>query len=151
MYGARPGGVIPGGVLGLLCVIENKVILEGFPARSVPVSVVFLFFSNNRSWTTTFQDDDKHHPRVGPENLAGHQFRMTPNFITALLYCFLPSSRSVFIRDLLLLLLSFPSVVVGNLFFAIAVLLRNDRSPTKFLGDDDETMLFLSLPFRRLF
>ena len=38
---------------------------------------------------------------------------------------------------LLLLLLSFPSVVVGNLFLAVVVLLRNDRSPTKFLGDDD--------------
>ncbi len=39
----------------------NKVILEGF----CPESVVFLFLSNNRSWTTTFQDDgnDSRHDR----------------------------------------------------------------------------------------
>ncbi len=41
-------------LLGLFVVsLFNKVILEGF----CPESVVFLFFNNNRSWTTTFQDD----------------------------------------------------------------------------------------------
>ncbi len=42
--------------------MEIKVIREGLPARSVPVSVVFLFF-NDRFWNAprrpTFQDDDK--------------------------------------------------------------------------------------------
>ena len=38
--------------LGSWSFIKIKVILEGF----CPVSVVFLFLSNNRSWTTTFQD-----------------------------------------------------------------------------------------------
>ncbi|WP_432634924.1 hypothetical protein [Candidatus Avelusimicrobium sp.] len=33
--------------------------------------------------------------------------------------------------------MSFPSVVVGNLLFIIVTPFRNDRSPTKFLGDDD--------------
>ena len=33
--------------------------------------------------------------------------------------------------------LSFPKVVVGNPLFVVVVLLRNDRSPTKFLGDDN--------------
>ncbi|WP_428052526.1 hypothetical protein [Candidatus Avelusimicrobium stercoris] len=32
---------------------------------------------------------------------------------------------------------SFPKVVVGNPLFVVVVLLRNDRSPTKFLGDDN--------------
>ena len=35
-------------------VYKIKVILEGL----CPESVVFLFFNNDRSWTTTFQDDD---------------------------------------------------------------------------------------------
>ena len=39
--------------LGCWLFIKIKVILEGF----CPVSVVFRFFKNNRSWTTTFQDD----------------------------------------------------------------------------------------------
>ena len=50
------------------------------------------------------------------------------------------SSRKVFIRDLLLPWLSSPRNLVGDLFFAVAVLLRNDGSPNpagrQFLGDD---------------
>ena len=40
---------------GLFGVYKNKVILEGF----CPESVVFHFLSNDRFWTTTFQDDGK--------------------------------------------------------------------------------------------
>ena len=36
----------------------------------------------------------------------------------------------------ILLWLSFPSVVVGNLLFVVVVLLQNDRPPTEALGDD---------------
>ena len=38
----------------------------------------------------------------------------------------------------ILLWLSFPSVVVGNLLFVVVVLLRNDRSRIKTLRDDDK-------------
>ena len=37
----------------------SGVILESRPARSVPVSVVFLFFNNNRSPTKFLGDDNK--------------------------------------------------------------------------------------------
>ena len=32
--------------------------------------------------------------------------------------------------------LSFPNVVVGNLFFAVVALFNNSRSPTETFGDD---------------
>ena len=54
------------------------------------------------------------------------KFRMTFIFITSLFYCFL---------------LSFPSVVVGNLLFVVVVSLHNDRSPTETLGDDDQSRI----------
>ena len=47
---------------------------------------------------------------------------MTPIFITDLLYCFLSSSRSVFIRDLL---------------FRKRTTTTNNRFPTTTLGNDD--------------
>ena len=37
----------------------------------------------------------------------------------------------------ILLWLSFPSVVVGNLLFVVVVLFRNNRSPTETFGDDN--------------
>ena len=42
--------------------IKLRVILEGF----CPVSVVFRFINNNRSCTTTFQDDDKNKVFINP-------------------------------------------------------------------------------------
>ena len=38
----------------------------------------------------------------------------------------------------ILLWLSFPSVVVGNLLFVVVVLFRNNRSPTETFGDDNK-------------
>ena len=46
-------------------------------------------------WTLTATTQD-----VDSETPAERKFRMTPIFITALLYRFVPSSRKVFIRDL---------------------------------------------------
>ena len=47
-----------------------------------------------------------------------------------------PSSRSVFIRDLSLVVV-IPECCSRESVFAVLVLFQNDRSPTKFLGDDD--------------
>ena len=50
--------------------IKLRVILEGF----CPESVVFLCFNNNRSWTTTFQDDDKT-TKTPTDNVGRHPYR----------------------------------------------------------------------------
>ena len=48
----------------------------------------------------------------------------------------MPSSRKVFIRDLIVSVV-IPECRSRESVFAEVVLFRNDRSPTKFLGDDD--------------
>ena len=67
---------------------------------------------------------------------------MTPNFYNGLVCCFVGlSSRSVFIWDL-----SLAADVISECgaarrvresVFAVVVLVRNDRTPTKSLGNDD--------------
>ena len=56
---------------------------------------LFSFFYNDRSWTTTFQDDGNNHD---PSGRSWNKFRTTGFF-----YCFSLSSRSVFIRVLVVI------------------------------------------------
>ena len=49
--------------------MKKEVILEGMPARSVPESDPLFY--NNRSWTTTFQDDGNDEQQILDYNFPG--------------------------------------------------------------------------------